>query len=52
MSPPAKAGVDGSALQAARLALEFRRRIEDLPTREWCAAVAHTAQIGISGGLL
>jgi len=52
MPPPAKAGVDGAALQAARLALELRRRMEDLPTHEWCAAVAYTAQIGISGGLL
>jgi hypothetical protein len=52
MPPPAKAGVDGSALRAARSTLEFRRRIEDSPTHEWCVVAAHTAQIGISSGLL
>jgi hypothetical protein len=52
MSLPAHAGVNDPALQATCLALELRRRVEQPLAHEWCAAVAHTVQIGISGGLL
>jgi len=42
------------ALEKSGLAahLLLRRRTEDPATSEWCATVAHTVQIGVSGGAL